>query len=139
MYSRMLNKNTEPSLTDIKKYLGAKSAKRLQGLEEKLHQFFDLKKELRFPFGSDYGWGYKYSHKNKHLCYAFFEEGAFTVMLQIGDKSVPKVESAIKSLLPKTKDLWKHRYPCGKAGGWIHYRILNDTELNDMVALIRQK
>ncbi|MDR2203028.1 MAG: DUF3788 domain-containing protein [Nitrososphaerota archaeon] len=28
-------------------------------------------------FGSNYGWGYKYSHKANHLCYAFFEKNIF--------------------------------------------------------------
>jgi len=45
------------------------------------------------------GWGYKYSHKSSHLCYAFFEKGAFTVTVQIGDKQVHSVENSMTSPL----------------------------------------
>ena len=70
------------------------------------------------------------------MCYAFFEMGAFTVMLQIGDEQFPLMESGLSSLLQKTQDLWADRYPCGERGGWIHYRVLTDGELSDVMKLL---
>ncbi|MDL2294811.1 DUF3788 domain-containing protein [Ruminococcaceae bacterium OttesenSCG-928-D13] len=69
-------------------------------------------------------------------CYVFFEQGAFTVMFQIGDKQVPAMEEALSSLLAKTRDLWENRYPCGEKGGWIHYRVLSGDELDDVITLL---
>ena len=30
------------------------------------------------------------------------------------------------------KNYWKNRYPCGKNGGWIRYRIKNKRQLKDI-------
>jgi hypothetical protein len=120
--------------------LGEKSYKRLLNLEEYLQAHYQLSKEMRFPYGNSYGWGYKYSHKTTHLCDVFFEKGAFTVLLQIGGKQVHLLESMIDALSPKAQELWADRYPCGKhGGGWVNYRVLTDKELSDVYILISAK
>ena len=136
MYERLLNKEVVPTEDDIAEYLGEKSFKRLCNMEKILKEQYELQRELKFPFGNSYGWGYKYSHRSTHLCYVFFEKDAFTVMIQIGDGKVKELESMLPLLLPKARELWKNRYPCGKSGGWIHYRVLNNEELNDVIKLI---
>ena len=136
MYERLLDKNAMPDEATIQEYLGMHSHERLIIFENRLKASYQLVRELKFPFGNDYGWGYKYSHKSSHLCYTFFEKGAFTVMLQIGDKQVPLLESHLSSLLQKTQDLWNDRYPCGERGGWVHYRVMTDEELSDVLKLL---
>ena len=136
MYERLLDKNVIPNETEIADLLGQQSHERLAALEDRFRKSYRLSRELKFPFGNDYGWGYKYTHGSFHLCYVFFEKGSFTVTLQIGDKLVPSLEEVIRSMLPKTRDLWKDRYPCGEHGGWIHYRVLNDEELADVIELV---
>ena len=139
MYERLFDKNSEPTFEYVKEYLGEDSIKRLLSLERYLQTHYHLSKETRFPFGNSYGWGYKYSHKSSHLCYAFFEKGVFTVTIQIGDKQVHSVENCLSDLSPKARELWKNRYPCGDNGGWVHYRIFNDGELNDIYRFISAK
>lgn len=139
MYERLLDKKNEPTANQIADYVGAQSAERLKYLEEHLQANYHLVKELRFPFGNNYGWGYQYSHKSTHLCYAFFEADAFTVMLQIGDTQAPAVEDIRGALSSKAQALWTNRYPCGKHGGWIHYRVLHDDDLRDIYTLIEAK
>jgi hypothetical protein len=136
MYERLLNKTVVPDEAAIREHMGDESYHRLTAMERRLQGEYQLSKELKFPFGSSYGWGYKLSHRASHLCYAFFEKGAFTVMLQIGDKQVPLLGSQLPALLPKTQDLWKNRYPCGEHGGWVHYRVLTDEELADVMKLL---
>ena len=138
-YARMLDKRKKPTEDMIAKYLGAESTERLRQLENWLGDQYTLNRELRFPFGDNYGWGYKYSHGRKHLCYVFFEEGAFTVTLQLGDTSVDAVTAKLPSFLPKTQELWATRYPFGERGGWLHYRVLNDAELQDACTLTALK
>ena len=109
--------------------LGAEALNRLDKLECWLGSRYDISRALRFPFGAPYGWGYKYSHKQTHLCYAFFERDAFTVTLQIGDARVPALEKVLPSLQLATQQLWEHRYPCGQHGGWVHLHVLSDQDV----------
>lgn len=136
MNERLSDKREMPDEATIQEHLGEESYKRLADMESRLYECYQLSRALRFPFGNSYGWGYKYSHKSSHLCYAFFEKDTFTVMLQIGDKQVPILESQLSSLLQKTQDLWENRYPCGARGGWIHYRVLTDDEVTDVIKLL---
>ncbi len=138
MYERMLDKLNEPSIEAIHNYIGEASAILLNAFEETMRLRYELNRDLKFPFGNNYGWGFKYSHKAKHLCYLFFEKDAITVMLQIGGSLVPKLENLLPECLPKTRYYWDNRYPCGD-GGWIHYRILNKEELSDLLKLLAIK
>lgn len=135
----MTDKNVKPDNVEIEQYIGAESCRLLQMLEEMLNVRYDIHRELRFPFGAPYGWGYKYSHKTKHLCHIFFEKDAITLTLQIGDGQVPLLDKILPTLSSKAQSLWENRYPCGTNGGWIHYRILSEGELKDIMKLIEVK
>lgn len=132
---RFMDKNVVPSSLDIDNLLNKEAMKRLNGFESFLGNNYDLVRELKFPFGNSYGWGYKYSHKNKLLCYVFFERDSFTVTISIGKNELERLYKELDNMLSKTKDLWKRRYPCGD-GGWIHYRVENDNEMIDIQKLI---
>lgn len=139
MYERLVDKSCEPTIEKIQEYLGRESYKRLLTLEEYLQTHYCLTKEIRFPFGNSYGWGYRYSHKSSHLCYAFFEKEAFTFTIQIGDRLVSIVENNLLRLSQKAQDLWANRYPCGKNGGWVHYRVECNDDLPDIYQFIYAK
>lgn len=139
MYERLLEKSVTPKDDLIREYLGIKNYNNLLEFEKFLNEHYVLKKELKFPFGNKYGWGYKYSHKSNHLCYVFFELGAFTVTLQLGDTSVPDVNKILPAISQKANELWENRYPCGSQGGWLHYRVLEIDELKDIYELIKIK
>jgi len=132
MYERLTDKTNQPTAEEVEKYLGD-SYPRLLKLEEFLRARYRLSKEMRFPFGKNYGWGYKYSDKSAHLCHAFFEKGAFTATLQIGVADIP-------ALSAKGEGLWANRYPCGHhGGGWVHYQVLAEEDLSDIFILIETK
>jgi hypothetical protein len=135
----MLDKSVTPDEAAILAHMGKPSFGRLQKMAANLSEAYDLVQELKFPFGNEYGWGYKFGHKKTHLCYTFFEPEGFTVMLQIPGKQVSAVEEILPSLLPKTRDYWVNRYPCGENGGWIHYQEESDAELSDVLKLIHVK
>ena len=132
----MLDKNKKPSEADIENFTGPKSYKIIQRMETALKEKYDLKKELRFPFGNSYGWGYKYSHKTKHLFYLFFEKNSLTATTQIGDANVKKLKEILPSLPAKAQTVWQNRYPCGKEGGWIHYPLTNSSDLNVFIKIL---
>lgn len=134
----MLNKEIMPSIEEMENVIGNDRVQIFEELDEFLRNSYEIISEIRFPFGNHYGWGVKYSHKTKHLCYVFPEAGAFTVTIQIGGKEVQKLLDNLDALLPKTRENWEKRYPCG-SGGWMHYKILSEKELNDVKELIRIK
>jgi len=136
MPDRLVDKASPPTPEQVEQLLGAEGYRRLQMLEAWLRAHYDLSAELRFPFGASYGWGYKYSHKSTHLCYAFFEAGAFIVTIQIGDKQVAALTAVIDGLTAKAQDLWTRRYPCGNQGGWVHYEITSDDQLGDIYDMV---
>lgn len=134
----MLDKSQRPSKEEIKKEIGKIHAEYMDLFESFLNDNYDLITELKFPFGNKYGWSYKYSHKNKHSCYLFFEGKAFTICIQIGKNELNKINDIFETFLPRTKEVWKNRYPCGD-GGWMYYRILKKEELDDVIKLITTK
>jgi hypothetical protein len=136
MGERLLDQAARPTPETIAQLLGTDAMERLKRLEVSLRSDYDLNVSLEFPFGSSYGWGYKYSHKAQMLCYAFFERDSFTVTVSLGKAALPRLNANLSSLLPKTQKLWEERYPCGE-GGWVHYPVCSDGELEDVLTLIR--
>ena len=136
MYERMIDKSVQPEINDIERYIGLNGCRYLQFLEDALMKRYNIQREICFPFGNTYGWGYKYSHKTKHLCYLFFEKDAITITMQIGDREVPLLNQMLPTFSSKTQSLWEHRYLCGENGGWVHVRILSEDDLDDAIKLI---
>ncbi|WP_143318350.1 DUF3788 family protein [Clostridium sp. HBUAS56017] len=138
MSNRMLDKNSLPTEKEIFEFIGNDANKLLKQFEEAFAKQYDMQKELKFPFGNNYGWGYKYSHKTKHLCYIFFEIGEIDVMMQIGSKDTEKLNKVINDGLLLTKELWKNKYPCSN-GGWINYRPKTKADVKEIMRLLAFK
>lgn len=139
MYERMLDKSNIPTQEAIKETIGTVAMERMNYFETYLMESYELERELKFPFGKNYGWGYKYSHKNKHLCYLFFEQGGFTIFTQIGDKQVPEMVMKLVPLSEKAKEIWDSRYPCGEYGGWINFRVHSEEDIVEALEFIQVK
>ncbi|MDR0913720.1 MAG: DUF3788 domain-containing protein [Oscillospiraceae bacterium] len=137
--TRLTQKENPPTQADIRNFIGEDSCLRLARFEELLQERYDLTRVLKFPFGNEYGWGFRYSHKKALLLYVFFEQGGFCCTISINDKGAPKVEAILGELLPATQSLWQSRYPCGEFGGWVHYSVETDDALPDIVRLIGVK
>jgi hypothetical protein len=138
MGDRMLYKNNIPTEKEIFEHIGNNAIVLLNQFEEAFEKQYDMQKELKFPFGNNYGWGYKYSHKTKHLCYVFFESGEIDIMMQISSKDKEKLNEVINEGLSLTKELWKNRYPCSD-GGWINYRPKEQEDITEIMRLLAFK
>ncbi len=137
MYERMLDKKIKPNPDEIRNYIGKESDAYLDKMEKLLRKTYDLNKELRFPFGNKYGWGYKFSHKTKHLFYLFFEKGSITATMQIAKRRY--TDDLINRLSKQGKNLWENRYPCGNGGGWVHLRISDNVDFDDFLVFLQMK
>lgn len=136
---RLLNKEDIPTQELIDNLLGKEGMRRLALFEEMLRKNYDLNSELKFPFGNSYGWAYRYTHKKALLLYVFFEKDGFCCTVSINDGGAGIVNGIIDTMLPKTKELWANRYPCGKDGGWVNYSVSSDEELKDIIRLVACK
>ena len=132
MYERMLDKQHIPANDEIKEYIGKNSVVFIEEIKSALEKIYEITMEIKFPFGNNYGWGYKVSHNLKHLFYIFFEKGSITVTLQISKIKTEKEISKYNQLSEEGKKYWENRYPCGENGGWIHYRVINKKQLKDL-------
>ncbi len=130
MYERMLDKNKTPTENEIQEYIGKQANDNLNLIQSRLKELFDCNYELKFPFGNNYGWGYKVSIKKKHLMYLFFEKDSLTMMMKINEPGTENEINLLNGLSSKGKQYWDDQYPCGK-GGWIHYRIETKEDLKD--------
>jgi hypothetical protein len=134
----MLNRNSTPTEEEIFDFIGVEAKLLFEEFEQDLIKNYHMQKELRFPFGNNYGWGYKYSHKTKHLCYVFFESDEINVMLQISSKDKEKLTEVINGGLPSTKRLWENKYPCSD-GGWINYKPKATEDIKEIMRLLAFK
>lgn len=134
MFERMLNKNNKPSWEEFYSYCG-RCKELLMDFDAFIMDFDGLDKLIRFPYGNKYGWGIKYSKKNKHICDLFAEKEAFTIMIRLNDEQYNKLYPALSLY---TKELIDNRYPCGN-GGWIHYRVESAEYLADIKTILQMK
>jgi hypothetical protein len=132
MHERMLDKQIIPTEAEIHKFIGTKSVRFIETIKKSLEKIFELDMKLRFPYGKEYGWSYKVSNKSKHLFDLFFEKGSISIMLQLSKIQTENEIEKYNKLSDEGKVYWENRYPCGKNGGWIDYRILNKWQLKDI-------
>jgi hypothetical protein len=134
MHERMLNKDETPTFDNLILYSGNSGSLWLE-LDKCLEEAYNVSKQIRFPYGKDYGWSIKYSVKTKHICDIFAEKDAFAALFQISDKAVETIHSELSDY---AKCVWADRHPC-KNGGWIELRVLNSSQLKDLEKLIYAK
>lgn len=132
---RLTEKYQKPPEAFIRVFMGKEAWERLMCFEEMLRERYDLSREIKFPFGNEYGWSFRYAHKKSLLLYVFFEEGGFCCTISINDKGAQEVEAMFGDLLPEIQACWINRYACGADGGWIHHSVVSDDELPDLVRL----
>lgn len=134
MYERMLDKKTTPSIEEMAKFCGENS-ERFSSLNDWLAKSFGTEQKIVFPYGNNYGWGVAHKKKGKLMCNVFAEKGAFTVMMRLSDKQYKSVYDKLREYTQKYID---DKYPCGD-GGWIHYRVLGEEQLEDIKILLLMK
>ena len=112
MHERMLDKKNIPNENEINEHIGKKSYEYIQSIKGALEKVLEINMELRFPYGNDYGWGYKFSSKSKHLFDLFFEKNSISVLMSISKIKTEKELEKYNRLSGEGKNHWENRYPC---------------------------
>ncbi|MDR0980527.1 MAG: DUF3788 domain-containing protein [Methanocalculaceae archaeon] len=120
---RFTEKSPQPAEECIRLFMGDEAWQRLMCFEEMLRERYVLNREMKFPFGNEYGWGFRYTHKKSLLLYVFFEEGGFCCTISINDAGAREVEAMLGDLLPEIQASWINRYACGAEGDGLTVRL----------------
>jgi hypothetical protein len=131
MYERMLNKQIRPTIEEMTKYC-KESSELFTLLNDWMATTFETEQTTVFPYGNSYGWGIAHRKKGKLICNVFAEDNAFTVMVRLSEKQCKKVYEQLQNY---AKELIDNKYPCND-GGWIHYRISCQEELQDIQKIL---
>lgn len=131
MYERMLDKQVKPTLEEMSDFCG-ENGRLFILLNEWIEKSFDTDWQIVFPYGNKYGWGIAHKKKKKLVCNVFAENNAFTVMMRLSDK---QYQSVYEQLSKYMQDYIDNKYPCGD-GGWIHYRITCQNDIEDIQTLL---
>ena len=131
MYERMLNKQIRPTIEEMTKYCKERS-ELFTLLNDWMATTFETEQTVVFPYGNSYGWGIAHRKKGKLICNVFAEDNAFTVMVRLSEKQCEKVYAQLQN---HAKELIDNKYPCND-GGWIHYRIRCQEDLQDIQKIL---
>lgn len=134
MYERMLDKQTIPTIPEMTAHCG-ETAGLFTSLNEWLSAVCGTVQQVTFPYGNQYGWGIAHRKSKKLMCNIFPEAGAFTVMVRLSDR---QYQSVYQQLQQYAQTYIDHKYPCGD-GGWIHYRVTCDEQIDDIRTLLAVK
>lgn len=136
---RFTEKFYKPTEDFVQIFMGKVAWGRLMHFEDMLRERYDLTREMKFPFGNEYGWSFRYSHKKALLLYVFFEEGGFCCTISISDAGAKEVDAMLGDLLTEIQAAWINRYACGADGGWLNRSVDSDDELPDLIRLVGVK
>lgn len=131
MYERMLNKQIRPTIEEMTKYCKERS-ELFTLLNDWMATTFETEQTIVFPYGNSYGWGIAHRKKGKLICNVFAEDNAFTVMVRLSEEQCEKVYEQLQNY---AKELIDNKYPCND-GGWIHYRIRCQEDLQDIQKIL---
>lgn len=134
MYERMLNKSKVPTIMEMTAYCG-ETATLFTELNGWLSATYGTTQAIVFPYGNSYGWGISHKKKGKLICNVFPENSTFSVMLRMSNLQFASVYGKLEDY---TKQCIDNKYPCHD-GGWIHYRVMNKTQFEDVKILIAAK
>ena len=136
-HARLLDGDKKPSERSVLTTIGTRGSKLWKQLRAYLKVNYDFKSELIFG-GRKYGWCYKYRRKNKTLCVLFPEAKSFTALIVLGKQEIAQFETNKYSFNEATLLLFKNAYQYHD-GKWLYKRVLNKSDLMDVLALIKIK
>ncbi|MDH4212116.1 MAG: DUF3788 domain-containing protein [candidate division WOR-3 bacterium] len=136
-YGRILTEIRKPTEKTMMTTLGTRASSLWKKLRTFLKVNYDHVPVLLFG-GQKYGWCFKYRRKNKTLCVLFPESKAFTVLVTLGKKEIAQFQERYDDFNEGTRMLFTsaHQYHDGK---WLYKRVLNKSDLRDVISLIRIK
>lgn len=135
-YERLLNKINRPTNQDILDTIGEKCDLWLSFLQF-IEDNYDYNKELAF-FSKNYGWTVRYRKSKKTLISCFPENGAFSVLLVLGQAEADKVNQIRKELNENFLSIFDDTEQLHD-GRWMWIRILNGEDLETIIKVIQVK
>ena len=135
-YDRMLNKAIKPTERQIETTIGSQ-LNFWKDIHAYLSKNYDYEPELVF-FTKKYGWTIRYRKSGKTLCYFFPEEGAFSILIVLGEKEAEKVDLIKDQLNKKAIEIFESTEQL-RDGKWMWMRILDQSDIDSLKLFIGAK
>ncbi len=133
-FSRMTNKEHEPTEEEIQAYIGKQASKAWQITKRLIEDSYGIPPETIF-YGKKYGWTVRYRKSGKTLCSLFPEKGAFTVLIVLGGKEAEKALTIRDELSPRVNEILGTTEQLHD-GRWLWIRVSKDTDIDDVKKLL---
>lgn len=92
--------------------------------------------DLKFLYGKNYGWGYRFRVKGKLLTVLYPTNGGFTAQIILSPKAVETARSISKSQNVQKAIDEANPYPEGR---WLFIRVEDAVDLEDIYRLLELK
>ncbi|MEZ4867045.1 MAG: DUF3788 domain-containing protein [Caldilineaceae bacterium] len=141
MHERMMDKTTQPSLEDMRNWIGQPIADAWLALRQFLEQSYNIIPIFNAG-GKRYGWNLQYRSGRRPLCELYPEQGSFTALVILGraelDQALDRVETFGATVRQAVETSPRHHDGC-----WMYIRVADtlicQQDVQDIEALIAIK
>ena len=133
---RFLNKNYQPSESDISTALGS-SEELWIDIRKYIESNYDFSPELIF-FTKNYGWSVRYRKSKKTLCYLFPENDSFSLLIVLGSKEAEQIDSIKESLSQTVRRVFEDTEQFHD-GRWMWIRVKEMSDIMSIKLLLAAK
>lgn len=141
MYERMMDKTIQPSLEDMRNWIGQPIADAWMALRQFVEQSYDIIPIFNAG-GKRYGWNLQYRIGRRPLCELYPEHGSFTALVILGraelDQALDRVETFGATIRQALETSPRHYDGC-----WMYIRVADhrtcQQDVQDIEELIAIK
>jgi hypothetical protein len=120
-YERLIDKNAQPSDTDMIDVIGLHLAQAWTGLRRFLVETYDIVPFLQYG-GKRYGWNLQHRKGGRPLCEMYPECGSFTALVVLGKKELEAALARLDSFGPTVRQALLGT-PRFHDGCWLYLRV----------------
>lgn len=138
MHERMMDKTIQPSLEDMRNWIGQPIADAWMALRQFVEQSYDIMPIFNAG-GKRYGWNLQYRSGRRPLCELYPEQGSFTALVILGraelDQALDRIETFGTTIQQALETSPRYHDGC-----WMYIRVADpltcQQDVQDIEALI---
>ncbi|MEZ4726929.1 MAG: DUF3788 domain-containing protein [Caldilineaceae bacterium] len=138
MHERMMDKTIQPSLEDMRNWIGQPIADAWMALRQFVQETYDIAPIFNAG-GKRYGWNLQYRSGRRPLCELYPEQGSFTALVILGRAELDQALDRVERFGPTVRQALETS-PRYHDGCWMYIRVADpltcQQDVQDIEALI---